>query len=94
LFTIVYAAIKKFLNPAYDSMITDKSNLSSANWAEANKPSLAQSDLDTITIMGIKYFVDEIRIGETFVDVTPIPEPMTLALLGLGGLGLIRRKRK
>jgi len=28
------------------------------------------------------------------VQLTAVPEPMTLALLGLGGLGVIRRKRK
>ncbi len=38
--------------------------------------------------------MDEIRIGETWADVA-VPEPATLTLLGLGGLGvLIRRKRK
>jgi hypothetical protein len=37
-------------------------------------------------------FLDEIRIGTTFADVTPIPEPATLALLSLGGLAMIRRR--
>jgi len=44
-----------------------------------------------ITRAGNAY--DEIRIGDSFADVTPIPEPASLALLGLGGLMMIRRRR-
>ncbi len=41
--------------------------------------------------------VDEIRIGTTMADVTPftaVPEPSSTALLGLGGIALILRRRK
>lgn len=39
---------------------------------------------------------DEIRLGTTFGDVAPIPEPSTYALLaiGLGALVFLRRRRK
>lgn len=38
--------------------------------------------------------LDEIRIGNSFADVTPIPEPASLALLGLGGLCLLSGRRR
>ena len=41
---------------------------------------------------------DEIRVGTTWADVTPVPEPSTLALLGLTGIAAIgyriRRNRR
>jgi hypothetical protein len=38
--------------------------------------------------------VDEIRFGATSLDVTPVPEPSSTALLCLGGLALILRRSK
>jgi len=38
-------------------------------------------------------FFDEIRVGDSFLDVTGIPEPTSVALVGLGSLALLRRRR-
>jgi len=78
---------------AFDALVAAKPVLSSANWT-ANKPDLDQSQFDTLNVAGTKFFVDEIRIGTTFSDVAPVPEPGTLALLGSGGLLLLLRRRR
>ncbi len=38
--------------------------------------------------------IDEIRLGNTYADVTAVPEPTSIALLGLGSLGLAYRRRR
>jgi len=60
---------------AFDAMVVAMPNISSANWDAANKPDIDQSQLDTITIAGIKYFVDEIRIGTKFIDAQGFGKP-------------------
>ena len=86
----VFLETDELTEAAFDAMIATLPPLSSANWA-SNKPNLDQSQFDLINISSLKFWVDEIRIGTTFADA--VPEPMTIALLGLGGLGVIRRRR-
>ncbi|MCE9610875.1 MAG: PEP-CTERM sorting domain-containing protein [Chthoniobacter sp.] len=81
---------------AFDAFITAQPNLSSANWAGI-KPDLDQSQFDTISLAGGKWFADEIRLATTFSDVitgtSVVPEPSSLGLLALGGLALLLRRR-
>jgi len=60
---------------------------SSSTWA--TQRNLNQSQFDTISLEGARYFVDELRLGTTFNDVVgvvPVPEPgtITLAVLATG----------
>ncbi|HVM47525.1 MAG TPA: PEP-CTERM sorting domain-containing protein [Candidatus Acidoferrum sp.] len=34
------------------------------------------------------FLIDDVRVGTTWADVTPVPEPSTLAMMGLGGMAL------
>ena len=69
--------------------------LSSASWAI--QPNLDQTQFDTLSYTGGRFFLDELRVATDFGNVvsgtTVVPEPSGLALLTLGSLGLIRRRR-
>ena len=71
----------------FDSLITASPNLSTANWT-ANKPDFDQSQFDTLSIAGLKFFVDEVRIGTTFRDIIKggvrpeIPPPLIVETNG------------
>jgi len=53
---------------AFDALIAAQPQLSSVNWV-TDKPNLDQSQFDTVTIAGGRFFADEIRIATTFDDV-------------------------
>ena len=72
-------------------------NLNLGSVVSTKTVTLDQTAFDTITFMAKGAtpgdLVDEIRFGTTSADVLPVPEPGSLALLGLGGLMMIKRRR-
>ncbi len=40
------------------------------------------------------YTVDELRVGDSFADVTPVPEPVTITLASLGGVVVLLALRR
>lgn len=46
-----------------------------------------------LAFRGNGYSVDEVRFGNTYADVAPIPEPAGLALIGLAVPALLRRRK-
>lgn len=68
--------------------------------SEPLTPDAIKADSDVGVVMGVGLFssgvfsFDEIRVGETFADVTPIPEPSSLWLLGGLLAGLLQATRQ
>ena len=54
---------------------------------------LSQFDVDYGSLSSGSTMFDEIRLGHTFADVTPVPEPSSLLLAGIAGIGLLVRRR-
>ncbi len=63
----------------FDALITAQPNLSTENWL-FNKPNIDETQLDTLTFMGLKNFVDEIRVADSFSEA--LPAPTSTSILG------------
>lgn len=64
--------------------------------AQADATSLNMLELNNASAMPVGMLFDEVRVGTTWADVTPIPEPATIGMLGLGTLMtmLLRRTQR
>ena len=80
-----------WINPNISSQPSDASAVNGTGGTLFRAFSLSQIRLGSFGSQGD---FDEIRIGTTFADVSPIPEPSTVALLGLGALGLLAMRRR
>jgi hypothetical protein len=88
-----YNTVDLFVNPT--SLDESSPTLTATNVANAGVSSFNNFVLCTArTDAGSLYDFDNLTIGTTFADVVPTPEPGCLGLLGLSGLGLLRRSRR
>ncbi|MEM6256734.1 MAG: PEP-CTERM sorting domain-containing protein [Planctomycetota bacterium] len=80
----------------YNPALNDLTNLGTG-FSRSTSAGVDQTAFDTLSISirnsGGANIYDEIRFGATLDDVTPIPEASSLALLGLGGILVARRRR-
>ena len=90
-------------NDTIDWVFFDKGDtMTEAAWNAAGKSSVSadldQSTFDTLSFASDYVHFDEFRIATTFDDAVSgtevIPEPTSLALLGLGGLLIAGRRRR
>lgn len=90
-----FSEIDAITESAFNAGITGNSLLSSANWP-AFSPNLNETTFNMISVGGGRFFVDEIRIGTTFADVSPapVPEASSMVLLGMGLSSLILHRRR
>jgi PEP-CTERM motif len=83
--------LSEALRPAADGS-SDGSNSASA--VAAMESIVIGAGIATAGAAPNDTFIDELRVGNTWADVTPVPEPTTLSLLGLGAIaGMARRRR-
>jgi hypothetical protein len=71
-------------------------NGSNAGWVAGNASfNIQAAFLNHGLATGESAFLDELRLGTTFADVTPVPEPSTVGLLtGLAGLSIVMLRRR
>jgi hypothetical protein len=96
-------------NPAGNSKMTiwqDPADLTSESAATAAAAPLVfrtfalanNADITQLTMLGMNYSkpvsFDEPRLGTTWADVAPVPEPAALATLALSGVALLGRRNR
>lgn len=92
-----YNQIEMWINPTIDDQDTPDVTASLAKGTVAKFSRIGFCNTQNRTDL---MFVDEVTLGTTWADVIPppgappIPEPVTAALLLVGGVGMLSRKRR
>ena len=82
------------LNPSYDITITDSNGTVHSATGLANWGHVATAPTSGISAIDFQMAVFDQRSDFVVDNVSVVPEPATLSLLALGGLALIRRRRR
>jgi hypothetical protein len=85
-----------WVNPSMDAEPTIDSAMATTtgNWNFNRVRPFAGNPNATSGNIGAEGYLDEFRLGTTWADVTPVPEPSTWALFGLGALALLLYRRR
>jgi len=84
-----YDRYSLWVNPAYG----DFANPLGTATRDVGFASFTKAGIRTFQLHDDTVLIDELRIGRQWRDVVPLPEPGTVALLGLGLLGFARRRK-
>ena len=84
-------SISMWINPTLDGESFLGTPNATKNYTANMDPGRVQFSTNA-NVTGFSF--DELRIGETYADVTPhtIPEPISISLLALGGMTMLRRR--
>ena len=85
-----------WINPILGGVLgTPQLQYTAQDFSALNTIRIASQSLNTTYgTVGGEQQIDEINVGNTVLDVEPVPEPATFALASLGGLALLALRRK
>ncbi len=81
-------------NDTFSVWLNPTSASDPANITTNTQADFALQSVELRNTQAANLIFDEVRFGTAFADVVPVPEPSSYALVGLGALGLVLRRRR